>query len=293
MITRRTRSLVRFSALLRGGAVAAAITVAACSPGTLPVEPTQITSGGGGGRYSGTLTQRATSAGFTVAGSQRLDLSVTLQSTNQIAGRFSAGDSTGTLQGVLLTGNLAGGTFQATILMSTVATRTGGGSVACEGRGEVQGTVGRTLTWTSPAPIVYDCGLSVSSDATATATSPIPAPSAGATVLVTVRPGTTISQVGTCANGQSGYPFVVQMSETSGVEVTFDSTFVVEERHSSGPATVSSLDMPFTELPGGGHRTYDACSPVPGTYQAFFSGHDGNGIRVRTASPIVTFGGFR
>jgi hypothetical protein len=46
--------------------------------------------------------------------------------------------------------------------------------------------------------------------------------------------------------------------------------------------------MPFTDVAGGSRRTYNACSPVAGTYQAFFSGTDANGNRIRVASPIVT-----
>ena len=38
---------------------------------------------------------------------------------------------------------------------------------------------------------------------------------------------------------------------------------------------------------GGSRRTYGACSPVAGTYQAFFSGTDANGNRIRAASPLV------
>jgi hypothetical protein len=62
----------------------------------------------------------------------------------------------------------------------------------------------------------------------------------------------------------------------------------VEERRNFGGVSVTVLDMPFTEVDGGSRRTYNACSPVAGTYQAFFSGTDVNGNRIRVASPIVT-----
>jgi len=46
--------------------------------------------------------------------------------------------------------------------------------------------------------------------------------------------------------------------------------------------------MPFGTINGGTRRTYATCSPLAGTYQAFFSGTDARGNRVRVASPVVT-----
>jgi hypothetical protein len=76
----------------------------------------------------------------------------------------------------------------------------------------------------------------------------------------------------------------------AGVNVTFDSRFRIEERQGSSVTTSSELDMPFSSITGGTRRTYAACSPVAGSYQAFFSGTDANGNRVRVASPVVTLG---
>jgi hypothetical protein len=73
--------------------------------------------------------------------------------------------------------------------------------------------------------------------------------------------------------------------------VTLDSTLVAEERRTTGVVSVNTFDMPFTDLPGGERRTYGACSPTSGTYQAFISGTDANGNRLRAASPLVTLGG--
>jgi hypothetical protein len=64
----------------------------------------------------------------------------------------------------------------------------------------------------------------------------------------------------------------------------------VEEHRNFGGLTSNRIDMPFTDMPAGGRRTYSACSPTPGTYQAFFSGKDVNGNLVRASSPVVTMG---
>jgi hypothetical protein len=127
--------------------------------------------------------------------------------------------------------------------------------------------------------------------ATAIAVSPIPGVPGGAAgranLVITVVEGTTIGR-GTCG-GVPGYPFTVELSESAGIDVTLDSTFVVEERRNFGATSTTTLDMPFTDMPGGSRRTYGACSVTPGTYQAFFNGTDARGNRIRVASPIVTF----
>ena len=94
--------------------------------------------------------------------------------------------------------------------------------------------------------------------------------------------------LGSCGSG-AGYPFTVEIAESAGVAVTFDTRFAVEERRNFGAPSTSELDMPFTSLPGGERRRYSVCSPATGTYQAFFSGADANGNRFRVSSPIVTF----
>jgi hypothetical protein len=270
--------------------VAATLIATACSPGTLPGSPTPILSGGGGARYNGSIVYRRLAGGFAIdEGSQTFNLSLVVRDANQITGRFESGNGIGTISG-LLTGDLASGTFDATMLVQTTATQVAGQNV-CEGRGEVTGRMtGRELTFAA-GPITYEnCpGLTVSSQAQAVAVSPIPGEFGGrANVVITVLGGTTVSR-GTCGNGIPGFPFTVEMSETSGIDVTWDAQFLVEERRNFGVATSTSLDMPFTALDGGSRRTYGACSPVPGTYQAFFSGGDANGNRIRIASPVVTF----
>lgn len=269
----------------------AAFAAAACSPGTLPGSPTPITAAGGGARYNGTITVRRIAGNYTLSeASQALTLSLTARGPDQIDGRFESGASTGSITGVL-DGNLAGGTFQATVLISTPAQQAGA-PVMCEGRGSVSGTLsGVNLTWTANA-ITYDncSGLTTSSQAQAVATSPIPgSASTRASVVVAILGGTQVA-AGTCPGGSAGYPFTVEIIETSGLDVTFDSTFMVEERRAASGLSTTTLDMPFTDLRGGSRRTYGACSPVPGTYQAFFRGTDAGGNVLRVASPVVVLG---
>jgi hypothetical protein len=264
----------------------------ACSPGTLPGSPSPVTIGGGGGQYNGTIVTRRVAGNYTLNElAQALSLSMVLREGAQLAGRFEAGESNGTLQGVV-SGNLASGTFQATILISTAARLGGTTASACEGRGDITGTMsGRNLSWTG-GTITYDnCpGLTVSSAAQAVAVSPIPgSPGNRANVVITIAGGPTVAR-GTCSGGGSGFPFTVEIVEMTGVLVTFDPTFMIEERRGFGAATVTTLDTPFSELEGGERRTYSVCSPVPGTYQAFFSGTDVNGNRIRVSSPIVVMG---
>lgn len=280
------------SRVLAATLLAIATTIAACSPGTLPGSPSPIAVGGGGGRYNGTIITRRVAGPYTLTETaQALDLSMVLRDSAQVTGRFTAGESNGTLQG-LLSGNLAAGTFQATVLISTAARPTGGGASGCEGRGDITVTLsGRSLTWTGGTITYGNCpGLTVSSEAQALAVSPIPGPGGSrANVIITVVGGPRVAR-GSCSSGAAGFPFTVEMTETAGIDVTFDSTFVVEERRASGALSTSTLDMPFNELEGGERRSYGVCSPVAGTYQAFFSGADANGNRIRVASPLVTMG---
>jgi hypothetical protein len=136
-------------------------------------------------------------------------------------------------------------------------------------------------------------GLNVTSAAQAVSVSPIPeTQTAHANVTITVEPGTTIQPGAACAGTSAtskGWRFTVTVAETSGVSVTLDSTFIGEQR-TPGSSVVSSttLDTPFRTLDGGSRRTYDGCSPQSGTYQAFFSGVDATGTKVRFATPLVT-----
>jgi hypothetical protein len=263
----------------------------ACSPGTLPGSPTPIVIGGGGGRYNGTIITRRVAGNYTLNElSQALDLSMVLRPGAQLAGRFEAGESTGTLQGVL-NGSLASGTFQVTVLISTSA-RQGGAASSCEGRGDITGTLaGRNLSWTGGTITYGNCpGLTVTSEAQAVAMSPIPGAAGNrANIVITIAGGPRIAR-STCSSGSAGFPFTVEIAESAGIAVTFDSTFTVEERRGFGAASTTTLDMPFSDLAGGARRTYGACSPVAGTYQAFFSGTDVNGNRVRVATPVVIMG---
>lgn len=262
---------------------------ASCSPGTLPGTPSPIASGGGGARYNGTITIRRVTGNYTLSEvSQVLDLSVVLRDGQQLAGRFNAGDSSGTIQGLLI-GSLSGGTFQATVLIQTPARVGGTTATTCEGRGDITATLsGQVVSW-SGGTIGYDnCpGLSTTSEARATAVSPIPAPLGSRANLVVTIAGGPIVAPGTCSNGSPGFPFTVEMSESGGVAVTFDETFVVEERRTNGTVATSTLDMPFSELKGGDRRTYGTCSGAAGSYQAFFSGTDANGNRIRVSTPLV------
>jgi hypothetical protein len=261
---------------------------AACSPGTLPGSPSPILVGGGGGKYNGSITYRRLGGNFSITeASQSLTLSLALRDVNQIVGRFDTGESSGTLQGVL-SGDMSNGTFDATVLIQTPA-RQNGATIGCEGRGQIVGTLsGLHLAWTGGS-IAYDnCpGLTISSQAEAVAVSPIPDSSGTqANLAITVLGGATVAR-GTCSTGVAGYPFIVEMSETAGVNITFDSRFRIEERRGSVVSS-NELDMPFTSIAGGTRRQYAACSPVAGTYQAFFSGTDANRNRIRVASPVVT-----
>jgi hypothetical protein len=267
------------------------VAAVACSPGTLPGSPSPIRAAGGGGRYNGTIVTRRVAGPYTInEGAQAFNLSVVLRPDAQLTGQFNAGETAGSMQGVL-DGTLNGGTYHATVLVQTVA-RQGTATSSCEGRGDITIILsGASLSWSNGAIDYPNCpGLSVSSQAQATATTPIPAASGGlANVVVTILGGAAIAR-STCGGAVSGFPFTVEMQETAGVEVTFDSTFTIEERRNFGAITRTTLDMPFTNLTGGSRRTYSACSPTPGAYQAFFSGRDANGNRVHTASPVVTMG---
>jgi hypothetical protein len=269
----------------------ALVAATACSPGTLPGTPSALTVGGGGARYNGTLTMRRVGGNYTISElAQALTLSLTVRGADQITGRIDALTNTGSLTGTL-TGNLAVGSFQATMLVSTTAQQ-GAATTTCEGRGDVSGTLsGLNLTLTSTSVTYDNCpGLTTSSQAQAVAISPIPgAPINRANVVISIIGGTHIAR-GTCAGGIPGYPFTVEIAETTGINVTLDPTFVAEERRGGGGLSTSTQDMPFTDLPGGTRRTYDVCSPTTGTYQAFITGTDAGGTSIRTASPLVTLG---
>jgi hypothetical protein len=265
---------------------------AACSPGTLPGTPSELTVGGGGARYNGTITTRRVGGAYTINElGQSLVMSLTLRGTEQIFGRIEFGGTVGTLSGTLA-GNLAAGSFQATILISTAALQ-GGTTTVCDGRGDVTGTMSGVNLTLNSASVTYDnCpGLATTAQAQAVAVSPIPGASPNrANVVISIVGGTHVT-AGTCPGGVPGFPFTVEIAETAGINVTLDSTFVAEERRTNGTLSVNSFDMPFTDLPGGQRRTYGACSLVPGTYQAFVSGTDASGNRIRTSSPLVSLGG--
>jgi hypothetical protein len=280
---RITHSLIAF--------LVTAAALAACSPGTLPGSPSPILVAGGGGKYNGSITYRRVGGNYAITETaQPLTLSLSLRDVNQIVGRFETGESSGSVQGVL-TGNMSNGTFDATVLILTTA-RQGGTTSNCEGRGQITGLLsGLNLTWTTGS-IAYDnCpGLAISAQAQAVAVSPIPDSSAtAARLVITVLGGATVPR-GSCASGIAGYPFTIEMSETAGVNLTFETRFRIEERRGSGVVSSTELDMPFYTISGGTRRTYTACSPVAGTYQAFFSGIDANGNRIRVASPVITLG---
>jgi hypothetical protein len=270
----------------------ALVAVAACSPGTLPGTPSALTVGGGGARYNGTITTRRIGGGYTINElSQALTLSLTVRGADQISGRIDSSGNTGTLTGTL-TGNLAAGSFQATMLVSTSAQQ-GATPTTCDGRGTVTGTLsGVNLTMSSTSVTYDNCpGLTTSSQAQAVAVSPIPGATPNrANVVISILGGTSVA-AGVCPSGIPGFPFTVEISETAGINVTLDPTFIAEERRGAGALSVNIIDMPFTDLPGGERRTYGVCSPVSGTYQAFLSGTDGAGNRIRAASPLVSLGG--
>jgi hypothetical protein len=269
----------------------ALVAATACSPGTLPGTPSALTIGGGGARYNGTLTTRRIGGNYTISElAQALTLSLTVRGADQITGRIDAITNTGSLTGTL-NGSLALGSFQATMLVSTTAQQ-GAATTTCEGRGDVSGTLsGLNLTLTSTSVTYDNCpGLTTSSQAQAVAISPIPGtPINRANVVISIIGGARVAR-GTCAGGVPGYPFTVEIAETTGVTVTLDPTFVAEERRGGGGVSTSTQDMPFTDLPGGTRRTYDVCSPTTGTYQAFITGTDAGGTKIRTASPLVTLG---
>ena len=268
------------------------LVLAGCSPGTLPGTPTPVLVGGGGARYDGTVTVRRVGGNYTLNEAlQRLSLALVMRGDGQISGRFDAGGSSGTVSGNVQ-GNLAAGTMNATLLIVTPAQQ-GGTAMTCEGRGDVTAILSSVnLTWIANQ-IVYDnCpGLSTASQAQAFAVSPIPGTlgsSARANLVISVVEGITIRR-STCADGAAGYPFTVEITETAGVNISFDPTFVVEERPNFGAVFTTVHDVPFTGMDGGSKRSYATCSRAPGTYQAFFSGTDAGANRLRAASPLVTF----
>jgi hypothetical protein len=228
------------------------------------------------------------SGGFQLdAAARKLDLSIVLGTGDQLSGRFAAGDTTGTLL-ASLDGTMSSGHFQGTILVSTPATA-GGASAVCDGQGQVSGAFsGRNVSWIA-SDIRYDnCpGLLVGSQAQATAVSPVPGGfDGGANVGVSVLPGTTV-RAGRCPAGGSGWAFTVVVAENGGIDVRLDRTFAVEQRPPAGAATRTTFDTPFAVLAGGARREYEVCAPLPGTYQAYFSGTDARGNRVRFATPVV------
>jgi hypothetical protein len=263
------------------------VAAAACSPGSLPGSPSPLSLVGGAARYDGTLVYRRLAGGFQIdTSARRLDMSIVLGSSDQLSGRFEAGETTGTLQ-ASLDGTMSSGHFQGTILVSTPASA-GGASSVCEGTGEVSGDFsGRDVVWSASEILYHNCpGLIVGSQAQGVAVSPVPGASRGeANVVVTVLPSTSV-RPGGCATGGAGWPFTVVAAENAGVDVRLDATFTVEERTAAG-ATRSTVTTPFTALVGGTRREYAVCAAVPGTYQAFFSGIDARGRRVRFATPLV------
>jgi hypothetical protein len=274
--------------------VAGVLAAASCSPGTLPGAPSPQLIGGGGGQYNGTITVTRLGGGYTIVESaQTLTLSLVLGPDGQVTVRFDTPSGSGSIAGTLA-GSLANGSFQSTMLLSTAAQQ-GSSTLTCEGRASVAGGVsGRNLTFTASS-ITYDnCpGLMARSEAEAIAISPIPgAPGGGSVgnVVVRILGGISVAAA-TCPGGTAGYPFMVEIAETSGIDFTFDGSFVVEERRGNAPVTSTTIDMPFTDLIGGTRRTYGVCRSEPGTYQAFFRGTDANGHVIRVASPLVTLGG--
>lgn len=269
--------------------ILALVTVAACSPGTLPGSPSVIAVGGGAARYNGTITTRRVAGNYSIIeGTQALSLSLIIRGTDQIQGRTDSAGNTGSLTGTI-TGNLASGTFQATLLITTPAQQ-GGVTTACEGRGDVNGTLaGLNLVLNASSVTYANCpGLTTSSQGSAVAVSPVPGSSPNrANVVISIVGSANVAR-STCG-GVPGFPFTVEIAETNGINVTLDPEFVAEERHGGGGTTSSTLDLPFTELPGGTRRTYDVCTFTAGTYQAFITGTDGAGNRIRAASPVVTF----
>ncbi|MBI4264117.1 MAG: carboxypeptidase-like regulatory domain-containing protein [Acidobacteria bacterium] len=316
-ITRNRRTkLLAWVAVL-----AVVLASAACSPGSLPGSPSPLLSGGGGGRYDGTLTYRRVGGAFSInEAAQSLTMSLQLAAEDQFVAQFqSSGGSSGSLQGAL-NGTLSDGRFRATLLVTlpadtaavrSVASIEKGSSrgifgapvgsveprvlVTCEGRGEVTGTfTGTRVDW-SVGDIQHTgtcTGLVTSQTATATATSPIPSVNLGrANVIITVFPGTTIPE-GTCLDGSRGFPFAIEVAETNGVAVTLDDTLEVEERRGTQVVRRFTEENPVRSLAAGERRRWSGCNDQAGTYQAFFTGTDANGNRIRFSSPIITFGSF-
>jgi hypothetical protein len=282
----RTSTSCRFGVFL----LAAGLT-AGCARGSLPASPTALTAGGGG-RYNGTMTFQRQSGTLQVDGSVRpLDMSVVVANLTQLSGHFTAGNASGSLQGTLA-GNLLSGTFQGTTLVSVAVTE-GTTARTCDGRGDMAGTFnGLNVNWQITRTTYDNCaGLNVTSAANGVSISPIPeTQTAHANVVVTVEPGNTIAGGAACPGAVSakGWRFTVIVAETAGVSVTLDSTFTGEQKVQGGAVASTTLDTPFRTLDGGSRRTYEGCSPQAGTYQAFFSGVDATGVKVRFFSPLVT-----
>lgn len=279
----------RFLAAALVFVAAGLMTVPACSRGALPGSPSPPGPIGGGARYNGTLVYSRIAGGFQIDTSpRRLDLSLVLGAGDELSGRFEAGDTDGTLQATL-DGTMSNGTFHGTILVSVPATA-GNASSTCEGTGLVTGHFsGPAVTWNASQIQYENCrGLIVGSQAQASAVSPVPAPFGGrANVVVSVMPSTLI-RAGACPSGGAGWPFTVVVFENAGIDVRLDASFVVEESTAGGTLTRYDVSTPFTTLSGGARREYQVCSPSAGTYQAFFSGIDAGGHRVRFATSLVT-----
>ena len=304
MITTTRRAAV-------GGMLAAAlvaISVASCSPGSLPGSPSSILTGGGGGRYDGTMSYRRLGGNVLIDESnQRMTMALSLGASDQFTAQFdSSSGSRGSFQG-RINGALNNGTFQATILVSIPATGVGSpipfgpftfrpfadAGNLCEGRGEATGSFsGLNFSWTVGTITYSNCALLTSAQAAATAVSPIPqtqpAASARANVVITIYPSTTIRR-GTCPDGKSGFPFTVEIAETAGVAVTLDDTLIVEQRRGGQVVSTEREDNPLTSLGAGQRRRYAACSEDTGTYQAFFTGKDAHGNSIRFSTPLITF----
>ena len=287
-------------------AVGLALVAVSCSPGSLPGSPsTPPALVGGGGRYDGTMTYRRTGGTFRIDETpQGLTMSVTLGSlVDQFTGTFRAGASSGTLQGVI-TGNLVSGSFRATVLVtvpgdSGTSSSTSLGAraiVGCEGRGEATGSFnGTNISWDIGSITYSNCNLSTSLEAKAVATSPVPPPlppaaKPKANVVITILPSTTLSR-STCASGRAGYNITVEIAETGGVGIELDDEILIEERRGGQVVRTERSENPFPRIEAGEKRRLSTCEDgtQAGTYQAFFSGTDDNGNRVRFSTPLITF----
>jgi hypothetical protein len=255
------------------------------------------------------MTYRKTGGTFQINESpQGLVMSISLGSlSDQFTATFRAGATSGSLQGVI-SGSLVDGTFRATVLVTVPAETapTSGTSalapraiVPCEGTGEATGRFnGTNVSWDIGAITYSNCSLSTSTTATAVATTPVPPPLPAAekpkaNVVITILPGTSLRR-STCADGRPGYAFTVEIAEIGGVGVRLDDRIVVEERRPGQPLRTTSEENPFTRLEAGERKRWSACEDTQstGTYQAFFSGTDDNGNRIRFASPLITLGDF-